>query len=157
MPVPAPNSVRPPTLLALPSYLAGSVAVAGNRRLTAILRRHDLGLPQFAVLVALHDFGDLAPHELATRIQTDRSHISLYTEALVQRGLLQRVQDSSDRRRVIVGLTHQGADLTSVLIESAVESQAGFLGVLSEREQRSFRALLTKVIASTEAGVPIKE
>ncbi len=51
--------LRPPTLLALPSYLAGHVARIGHRALVEALKEYDLRLPHFAVLVGLGDFGPL--------------------------------------------------------------------------------------------------
>ena len=71
--------------MGLPSYLAGSVARIGRDHLVSTLDAHELRLPQYAVLAALNDFGPLAPHELATRLQADRSHVSTYVEALARR------------------------------------------------------------------------
>jgi DNA-binding MarR family transcriptional regulator len=126
----------------------------GHRSLVEVLKEHDLRLPQYAVLVALLDFGDLAPHELASRLQTDRSHISAYTEMLVNRDLVTRVPDVTDRRRVTVQLTPAGRDLVEHLTASAADSQQFLLDALSDDEQRTLRALLTKVIVTAEAGHP---
>lgn len=123
----------------------------GHRSLVAALKAHGLTLPQYAVLVALLDFGDLAPHELAARLQTDRSHISSYTEALLQRGYVTRVPDASDRRRVTVQLTSNGAELVSALVAAAADSQRPLLAALSDSEQRTLRALLMKIIVSAES------
>ncbi|MFE7788806.1 hypothetical protein [Streptomyces sp. NPDC057460] len=51
---------RPPSLLALPSYLASHVARIGHLLLVDALAEHDLRLPHFAVLTGLSDFGPLA-------------------------------------------------------------------------------------------------
>ena len=146
------QSHRPPTLLALPSYLAGSVARLGNSALVAALREHDLRLPQFAVLVALSDFGPLAPHELATRLQADRSHISAYVEALVKREWVARVQDEADRRRVTVDLTAEGRRRVVELTAAAEASEHALLGSLSREECATLRDLLTKVIVANESS-----
>ena len=144
-------SQRPPTLLALPSYLAGSVSMLGNRPLVAVLKHHGLGLPQYAVLVALWDFGPLAPHELASRLRTDRSHISTYVEALLNRDLVLRVPDSADRRRVTVNLTDEGRVLVQRLMTAAATSQASFLNALTDAEQGTLRTLLMKVMVAAES------
>lgn len=145
-------SHRPPTLLALPSYLAGSVARLGNSSLVAVLKGHDLRLPQFAVLVALSDFGALAPHELATRLQADRSHISAYVESLVKRGWVERMQDDTDRRRVTVELTPEGRQRVGELAAAAEASEHSLLGALSLEECDALRALLMKVIVANETS-----
>jgi MarR family transcriptional regulator, lower aerobic nicotinate degradation pathway regulator len=143
-------SHRPPTLLALPSYLAGNVARLGNGTLVAVLREHDLRLAHFAVLVALSDFGELAPHELATRLQTDRSHISAAIETLVQGGWVARAQDSSDRRRATINLTGPGRDRLTGLVLAAEESEKSLLAALSDTEQVTLRELLRKIILAAE-------
>ncbi|MWB99434.1 MarR family winged helix-turn-helix transcriptional regulator [Agromyces seonyuensis] len=145
-------SHRPPSLLALPSYLAGNVAHVGNRTLVAKLKEHGIGLAQYGVLVALADFGALPPHELARRLSTDRSHISAYVEVLQKRGWVIREPDAADRRRVIVALTDGGRSLATGLMTWAAEAQADFLSALSESEQRTLRTLLLKILASAEAS-----
>jgi MarR family transcriptional regulator, lower aerobic nicotinate degradation pathway regulator len=145
-------SSRPPTLLALPSYVAGNVAYLGNRTLVARLKEHGLGLAQYAVLVALLDFGASPPHELATRLQTDRSHISAYVEASVKRGWVIRVPDTADRRRVTVELTPEGRDLVDELAAWAAEAQRDFLSALTETEQETLRLLLLRILEAGEAS-----
>ena len=147
-----PISRRPPTLLALPSYLAGNVAYVGNRTLIAKLKEHGLGLAQFAVLVALVDFGASPPHELARRLGTDRSHISAYVESLLKRGWVIREPDAADRRRVSVDLTDEGRDLVDGLTTWAADAQRDFLSALTEHEQQTLRTLLLKILAVAEAS-----
>ena len=151
------GSQRPPSLLSLPSYLAGSVARLGNSALVGLLRTQSLRLPQFAVLSALSDFGALAPHELATRLQTDRSHISTYVESLLPGGWVMREQDSDDRRRVTVTLTESGRLRFGELARAASASETSFLSALSSEEQATLQSLLLKVIASAEAAASDSE
>ena len=139
-------------MLALPSYLAGCVSILGHRTLVDVLKKHDLRLPQYAVLVALLDFGDLAPHELASRLQTDRSHVSAYTEMLLNHGWVTRVPDTCDRRRLTVQLTPAGRELVEILAASAADAQQILLAALTDAEQRTLQELLMKVIVVAEAS-----
>jgi DNA-binding MarR family transcriptional regulator len=102
-------------------------------------------------LVALLDFGASPPHELATRLQTDRSHISAYVEALVQSGWVIRLPDTTDRRRVTVELTAEGRALVEELTAWAAEAQQDFLSALTESEQHTLRLLLLKILAAGDA------
>lgn len=145
------SSLRPPSLLALPSYLAGSVARIGHRHLEEVLEQNGLRLPQYAVLTALSDFGPLAPHEIAARLQGDRSHISAYVETLVQRGMVSRDQDPTDRRRYTITLTPAGTALVGELALAAIASQRTFLSGLSAAERHTLLALLAKVISTNDA------
>ena len=140
------DEIRPPTLLDLPSYLAGAVARVGHRLLVDALARHDLRLPHFAVLTALSDFGPMAQHELADRLAINRSHLVGYLDQVEQRGLVQRDRDPVDRRRQHVALTAQGRKELRRLHEVALRSQAEFLQVLSESERQTLVTLLRRVL-----------
>jgi DNA-binding MarR family transcriptional regulator len=99
------------SLLALPSYLAGNVARTGHRLLLEALAEHDLRLAHFAVLAALADFGPLAQHELADRLDINRSHLVGHLDHVEQRGLVARDGDPDNRRRQRVALTAAGSAL----------------------------------------------
>lgn len=141
---------RPPSLLALPSYLAGNAARIGNAHLVAALASHGLRLPQHAVLAALADYGPLAPHELASCLRMDRSHVSAYLESLVRRGWVRRENDPRDRRRRRVVLTDSGAGLARELGTEARRAQADFLRGLSAAERETLIALLAKLVDTAD-------
>lgn len=139
---------RPPTLLALPSYLASHVAHLGRRHLVDALAGHGLGLPHFAVLTALADFGPLAQHELADRLGFNRSHLVGYLDEVERRDLVARRRDPADRRRQHVTLTDAGAALAARLQEVAQRSQEDFLAPLSEPERRTLVELLRRLLVA---------
>src|SRR5579871_1730442 len=121
------DEIRPPSLLSLPSYLAGNVARIGHALLHDALAEHELRLPQYAVLCALSDFGPLAQHELADRLDINRSHLVGYLDTLEQRGLVERERDPNDRRRQRVALNRSGRTTLRRLQIIAERSQTGFL------------------------------
>ena len=138
--------IRPPSLLAMPSYLAGNVARIGHRLLLEALAGHGMRLPHFAVLSALADLGPLPQHELADRLNINRSHLVGYLDEIEQRGLIRRERDSTDRRRQRVVITPSGTSLLRRLQRVARDSQAEFLHVLSEPERETLVALLRRVV-----------
>jgi DNA-binding MarR family transcriptional regulator len=144
------EDIRPPTLLDLPSYLAGSVARIGHGRLVEALAHDDLRLPHFAILTALSDFGPLAQHELADRLNLNRSHLVGYLDHVEQRGLVRRDRDPQDRRRQRVALTRPGQALAARLQVVAQRSQDEFLDVLSDRERQTLRTLLRRVLRADD-------
>jgi DNA-binding MarR family transcriptional regulator len=145
------NEIRPPSLLALPSYLAGNVARVGHRLLLDVLAEHDLRLPHTAILAALSDFGPLAQHEIADRLDIQRSHLVGYVDVLEQRGLVQRARDRTDRRRQTVTITRTGRALWERLQRVAQRSQAELLDALSEPERQTVLALLRRVLNAHDA------
>ena len=143
---------RPPTLLGLPSYLAGHVSRIGHRALVADLAAHGLRLPHFAVLTGLHDFGPLGQHELADRLGLNRSHLVGYLDRLEEAGLLSRVRDPGDRRRQQVELEPEGERLATELVERARAGEAADLAVLSTDELATLTDLLRRVLLADDAA-----
>ena len=144
------DEIRPPTLLGLPSYLAGAVARMGHRLLVEALATHELRLPHFAVLTALSDFGPLPQHELADRLAINRSHLVGYLDDIEQRGLVHRERDPQDRRRQHVALTASGRAQLRPLHDVALRSQADFLQALTQTEQQTLISLLRRVLNAND-------
>jgi DNA-binding MarR family transcriptional regulator len=140
------DSSRPPTLLALSSYLAGHVSRIGHRGLVEALAEHGLRLPHFAVLCALSDFGPLAQHDLANRLGLNRSHLVGYLDNLEQAGHLTRERDALDRRRQHVKLKPSGTALFTELADIAKSAEADNLRALTRTERHTLAQLLRKVV-----------
>lgn len=144
------REMRPPTLLALPSYLAGHVARIGRRALAEVLAADGLRLPHFAVLAGLSDFGPLAQHALADRLGLNRSHLVGYLDELERRELVGRERDPDDRRRQRVALTASGKKLTRRLKEIATRAEDELLSELSEKERATLTSLLRRLVVADD-------
>ncbi|GAV37606.1 MarR family winged helix-turn-helix transcriptional regulator [Streptomyces acidiscabies] len=140
------STPRPPSLLALPSYLAGHVARIGHDALVEAVGRHGLRLPHFATLTALADFGPLPQHVLADRLGFQRSHLGGYLDLIEERGLVHRTRDPADRRRQLVGLTEEGTRLQRTLWQVAEELQDSFLACFTPAERETLTALLLRLL-----------
>ncbi|MGW6480842.1 MarR family winged helix-turn-helix transcriptional regulator [Streptomyces sp. NPDC055059] len=145
---------RPPSLLALPSYLVSHVSRIGHDVLIAAVAEADLRLPHFATLTALADFGSLPQHELADRLGLNRSHLVGYLDTIEGRGFVQRTRDPADRRRQLVELTREGEKVQRRLFEVALRSQDEFLACLTPEERTVLSALLHRVLVAGEQSRP---
>jgi len=134
----------------MPTYLAGHAARIGHAGVVEALERHGMTLPHYAVLLALVDFGSLAPHELARHLGMRRAHVSTYVENLSQGGLVQRQPNPDDRRSVTVVLTEAGRGLVATLWPETQKAQQRLLRGLSPSEQDTLVMLLTKIVANDE-------
>lgn len=143
--------MRPPSLLALPSYLASQVSKFGRRHLEVALAEHDLVLIHHGVLAALDDFGHLSQQQLADALDFDKSHLVAHIDLLQSRGLVGRTQDPADRRRNQVALTPAGRELVDRLRSVALESQKGFLQTLGPAERDTLISLLRRVLDANDA------
>jgi MarR family transcriptional regulator, lower aerobic nicotinate degradation pathway regulator len=146
------DALRPPSLLALPSYLASQLSKYGRRRLEQALADHDLVLIHHGILAALRDFGPSSQQQLADALDFDKSHLVPRIDQLERRGLVTRTQDPADRRRNQVALTPAGRKLVDQLRPAAEESQRGFLDALSAQEQRTLVSLLRRALEANDAA-----
>uniref|UniRef100_A0AAU2VNU4 MarR family winged helix-turn-helix transcriptional regulator n=1 Tax=Streptomyces sp. NBC_00008 TaxID=2903610 RepID=A0AAU2VNU4_9ACTN len=145
---------RPPSLLALPSYLAGHAARIGHDALVEAVGENGLRLPHFATLTALSDFGPLPQHVLADRLGFQRSHLGGYLDVIEKQGLVRRTRDPADRRRQLVELTDEGAALQHRLWLVAERSQDSFLGCFTPAERETLTTLLRRLVEADDQGAP---
>jgi DNA-binding MarR family transcriptional regulator len=94
--------------------------------------------------------GPLAQHELADRLDINRSHLVGYLDHLEQRGLVARDRDPDDRRRQRVALTAAGRALLRDLGPVAERSQSEFLDALSRSERATLVSLLRRVLDAND-------
>jgi DNA-binding MarR family transcriptional regulator len=84
--------------------------ILGNLRHSGmeLLSEVELSYPQILVLYALLERGTLTVGELADQLKVSQGVVSRTVDRLVDKGLLDRVRDSSDRRVVNVTLSDEG-------------------------------------------------
>jgi long-chain acyl-CoA synthetase len=107
----------------------GRVAAWLAKRVEVALVAVDLTLPQFRVLGILAE-GSSAASGLADRLAVRRPSITAVVDGLVARGLVDRRQEDSDRRRVSLRLTDEGARVLGEAdraVDAYLESIAGHL------------------------------
>lgn len=146
----AESHVRPPSLLGLQSYLAGHVSRIGRLALGEVLDEHGMKFPEFAALMALHDFGPMPQFEIAERLNLNRSHLVGYLDTLDMMGCVERLRDERDRRRQLVGLTEYGKGFAKRLLVLAKKTQTDYLAVLSKAEQKTLASLLSRVLEADD-------
>jgi DNA-binding MarR family transcriptional regulator len=147
------SAARPPSLVALPSYVLSRLGRLGQRLTQESIAGHGLLLPHVSVLTALDDLGPLAQYELADRLGINRSHLVHYVDELENRQAVRRERDPDDRRRQVVSLTREGQALLARVRTPIGEVQQRFLAVLSEDERAVLMELLLRLLDhATEAA-----
>lgn len=128
-----------------------------SRELTAAYRPllADLGLtyPQYLVMLVLWEDDGLGVGEIGERLALDSGTLSPLLRRMESAGLLRRLRDAADERRVTVHLTETGrsmqdraadvpGELAGHLVDDLVEYQElhGRLSALAERLEASARA-----------------
>ena len=111
---------------------------------------HGLTGPQALLLKALQH-GKLSAGELASRVSLSQGTVTDILNRLEKRGLILRLRDTTDRRRVLVEATQQGL---AVLKESPPLLQEQFIqrfGQLEEWEQTQLLASLQRIASMMDA------
>ena len=73
------------------------------------------------ILYELNNSEKMTLSALSERISLDKSTTSRYIQKLVERGLVTRTQDLSDRRFVLLSLTKRGHDIESNITDILME------------------------------------
>ncbi|ANS78045.1 Organic hydroperoxide resistance transcriptional regulator [Serinicoccus hydrothermalis] len=132
--------------LCLPLYAASR---AVTRRYAELLAEVGLTYPQYLTLLALWDAGEpLSVRDLGARLHLDSGTLTPLLKRMETAGLVRRVRDERDERRVLVWVTDSGWRLRDDVAD-VPERLAGGMG-MSEAQGRDLRLLLDQVIGSLE-------
>jgi DNA-binding MarR family transcriptional regulator len=121
-----------------------------DRRIREVLTRFDLHEGEANVLAALRRAGaphELTPSELSRSLLLSSGAMTNRLDRLEARGLLVRVPDPQDGRRVRVRLTDAGQDVVDAAMDAHTAALAEQLGFLAEDERRALEGLLRRVLS----------
>jgi long-chain acyl-CoA synthetase len=94
----------------------------------------DLTMPQYRVLSILAD-GSEAASGLANRLAVRPPSVTAIVDGLVARGLVDRRQHDSDRRRVALRITDEGARVVAEADRAVDDQLAAIAGHLSSKDR----------------------
>lgn len=132
----------------------GRVAAWLAKRVEMALGSVDLTLPQYRVLAILAE-GSSAASGLAERLAVRRPSITAIVDGLVARGLVDRRQEDSDRRRVALRLTDEGARIVvqaDQAVDTYLASLAGHLPSKDEAMALHALELWGRALAASREG-----
>jgi long-chain acyl-CoA synthetase len=112
----------------------GRVAAWLSKRVEVALAEVDLTLPQYRVLSILAE-GSAAASGLAERLAVRRPSITALIDGLEARGLVDRRQEDSDRRRVALRLTDAGARTVAEADRTVDRYLAAIAGHLPDKDE----------------------
>ena len=108
--------------------------------------RYELDIPEWRVLATLgfrHD--PCSAQYIADCTRTHKSTISRAVTSLMQRQIVERVENADDRREFRLRLTRKGVALYEELIPRLLRKEQEILSGLSAQERREFVRLLGKI------------
>ncbi|MFD9128490.1 MarR family winged helix-turn-helix transcriptional regulator [Kitasatospora sp. NPDC059571] len=141
----SPDTLAPPSLVGLGTYLLSRTGKAARGRLADRLAGRGLRLWHMAVLAALTDFGPHVQRALSTRLGVDPSDIAKVVDDLASAGWVERSRDPADRRRIRVSITAAGRSALTDLQAEAEQVQDELLAPLTTAERTQLTDLLSRV------------
>lgn len=142
----------PDRIRRLPSWLSGQVAETGAGLVAGALAAEGLRRQHFVVLSALAERGAASQAALGRRLLIDRSDMHALLSELERDGLVERVRDPNDRRRMLVELTPAGARILKRLDSRIEGAQEALLAPLSTADRRELERLLTQLVEHHSRG-----
>ena len=108
--------------------------------------RYGLDIPEWRVLATLGFRNDACSAQYISHCtRTHKSTISRAVTALMERHLVERVENADDRREFQLRLTRQGKALYQQLIPGLLRRELEILSCLSAQERKDFAKLLGKI------------
>jgi MarR family transcriptional regulator, 2-MHQ and catechol-resistance regulon repressor len=104
-----------------------------------------LSLSSFMALEALYHKGPMSVASLQTKVLIANSSLSYVIEQLAQKGYINIVSDTSDKRKRVCSLTTSGQTLMSDVYEKHVQTQRQRLDRLMPHEELLLQHLLKKI------------
>lgn len=122
------------------------------RQLQAVLSPHEISVAQYLHLRALHEEGALAQNEISNRLGIEKASSTLVLDSLDRAGLILRIRDGTDRRRVRVSLTPKGQALTRRLMSVAKQVAISAGTGLSDEDQHRFFTVVDRMLINLSGG-----
>ncbi len=142
-----------PLLSAVEAALLASRAFVGIVARSVAEADAQLTPQQLRALMIIATQGPMNLSDLSAVMGVHPSNATRAADRLVSRGLLQREESSSDRRRTVLLVAPAGRVLVNAIVERRRSALAEVLARMSEREQKAFgRALAAFAAAAGEPG-----
>jgi MarR family transcriptional regulator, lower aerobic nicotinate degradation pathway regulator len=130
----------------LDEQIGYKLRLANQRHLEVFNRiMPDLTPTQFSVLVRLSEVGEVSQNHLGRMVATDAATTKGVISRLAKKGLVNTVPSQTDRRRLLISLTENGAQFTNRMITKAQEITRLTSARLSPAEASKLMELLEKL------------
>ncbi len=116
-----------------------------NNRLNRHLADADLTASQFGVMEALWHLGPLNQKSLGEKLLKSGGNITLVIDNLEKCNFVQRHQDPSDRRAMLIHLTEKGKKFIESFFPKHLEQIKEEFAVLTEKEKEELARICKKL------------
>jgi DNA-binding MarR family transcriptional regulator len=118
-------------------------------------REFNITQSQYGCLRALHEYPDVDQIALGRLVGLDRSTAAMVIRTLSDRGLIQRLADRRDKRRMRLQMTAQGERLLEDIAPAAARAQERVLQGLPPASRAAFLGMLENFLAGHAALIDV--
>jgi DNA-binding MarR family transcriptional regulator len=130
-------------------YLLARASSIASAEFHTRVKERGVAIPVWRILAVLKGTAGVTVGELAARCLANQPTITKTVDRMQAQGLVVRMTDAGDRRRVFVRLTPAGESLVDELIGDARRHQAMLEQAMGVAESRVLVDALQRLIAST--------
>ena len=142
---PPADTLNQSRLTHLVGYAASRAAIEMRKVFARSLGPLDLKVVEFSILVLVASNTDLNQKRLGQALDVSAPNMAVTLDRLVERGWVERVRSTTDRRAMYVHLTPEGRELVARAEKIAQTMEAPALKALSAAEKALLIELLMKV------------
>jgi len=115
--------------------------------------RYSMTPSQYQALCAIREHPGIGQSALGKLTSQDRSTVSLVTQLLLDRGLIHRAVNSSDKRSASLRISESGVQMLREVAPAARRAQDRLLSALPEGKRAEFLALLHRLLDAHGAKI----
>ena len=138
--------------LVLDRFLPYRLSITSNLVSDRIARAYEalfgLTIPEWRLIAVIAEVEAITQAEIGERTRMDKVTVSRAAIALVERGLLMRAPNPSDKRSHHLSLTAAGRDLYASVAPKALELEAKIFARFSSQELDGFVTMLRRIDAA---------
>ncbi|MGD9914727.1 MAG: MarR family winged helix-turn-helix transcriptional regulator [Rhizobiaceae bacterium] len=134
------------------TYLLAQANREINRRLEAALAQEGVAVEQWRILKILSDGNGRSMSDLAEAVLVNHPTLTRIVDRMVSNGVVYRVQDRDDRRKVLMFLSDRGRALCQRLNGLALSQEANIVESYGDKATRELKRLLESLIDAGRVG-----
>jgi DNA-binding MarR family transcriptional regulator len=147
----APPELDASRMAHLVGYAASRAAITLRKVFAKHMAPFDLKIVEFSILMLVAQNGQVNQKQLGQALDVSAPNMAVTLDRMVERGWVERVRSTKDRRAQHIHLTAAGAQLVQRTEKIAATMEAPALSMLSLAEQALLIELLNKVASGRPA------
>ena len=150
---PAPRELDDSALVHLVGYAASRAALEMRKVFASHMEGFDLRVAEFTILMLVKGNGDVNQKQLGQALDISPPNMAVTLDRMVERGWVERVRSTRDRRAQHIHLTVKGRALAERVYSISTTMEESALAVLSRAERALLIELLRKIASRGSRAV----